>query len=79
MASEDKRKNMEICKCVYVVDGEACKKNGNGHQATVNAIAKKKFGCGNNKLIHATWGMIEREHTTMVSLLMHQPAFSNKK
>jgi hypothetical protein len=26
MASEDKRKNMNICKCRYVVDGEACKK-----------------------------------------------------
>jgi len=27
MASEDKRKNKNICKCGYVVDGEACKKN----------------------------------------------------
>ncbi len=26
MASEDKRKNKNICKCGYVVDGEACKK-----------------------------------------------------
>jgi hypothetical protein len=25
MASEDKRKNKNICKCRYVVDGEACK------------------------------------------------------
>jgi hypothetical protein len=71
MASEDKRKNNNIPKCGYVVDGEA--------QATVNIIAKNIFNCGNNKLIHATWGMIEREHTMMVSLTMHQPAFGNKK
>ena len=79
MASEDKRKNKNIRKCGYVVDGEACKKMCNGHQATVNVIAKNIFDCGNNKLIHAARGTIEWEHTTMVSSLMHQPAFGNKK
>jgi hypothetical protein len=50
MASEDKRKNKNICKFGYVVDGEACKKLCNEHQATV---AKNILNCDNNKLIHA--------------------------
>ncbi len=74
-----KEKNKNICKCGYVVDGEAWKNLRYGHQATVNVIAKNIFDCGNNKLMHATWGMIEREHTTMVSPALHQPAFGNKK
>jgi hypothetical protein len=51
----------------------------NGHQAKVNAIAKNILNCGNNKSTHATWGMIEQEHTIMVSLSMHKPAFGKKK
>ncbi len=51
----------------------------NEPQATVNVFAKNIFNCGNDKLIHATRGMTEQWHTTMVSLLMHQPAFGKKK
>jgi hypothetical protein len=51
----------------------------NGPSATVNVFAKNIFDCGNDKLKHATQGMIEQGHTTMVSLSMHQLAFGKKK
>ncbi len=79
MASEDKRKNKNIHKCGYVVDGEACKKIAQWTPGNSERYCQKKNDCGNNKLIHAARGMIEREHTTMVSSSMHQPAFGNKK
>ncbi len=78
MASKEKRKNKNICKCGYVVDSEACKKNAQGTPGNSECYCQKHFQLW-QQLIHAARGTIEREHTTMVSLLMHQPAFGNKK
>jgi hypothetical protein len=43
MASEDKRKNKNICKCGYVVDGEACKKFGQWTPGNSELYCQKHF------------------------------------
>jgi hypothetical protein len=43
MAIEDKRKNENICKCCYVVDGEACKKNAQWTPGNSERYCQKHF------------------------------------
>jgi hypothetical protein len=73
------KERRKIRKCGYVVDGEACMKFAQWTPGNSEHFCQNIFNCGNDKLIHATQGMIEWWHTTMVSLLMHHPVFSKKK
>ncbi len=58
MESDGKRKK-NIWKCGYVVDSEACMKFVQWTPGNSEVFAKNIFDCGNDKLIHATWGMME--------------------
>jgi hypothetical protein len=79
MASEDKRKNKNICKCGCVVDSKACELFVQWTPGNSEHHCQKHFPLWQEQVNTRHQGIIEREHTSMVSLTMHQPAFGNKK